>query len=413
MWSQNKFLLIVGILGLYLVSTGISYASFSYLGTSQQDILNIADVSNSGTETKRGRIDPSEPKTEACPLNGVLYTKTEKDIWDNRRPLAVMVENHVESRPQSGLSSTDILYEAVAEGGITRFMGVFLCGASAMDIDVGPVRSARTYFLDWVSEYGSYPLYVHVGGANCNATTGHGCANGAKADALGQIKKDGWNLYNDLNQMIGGDVGYPVFKRDNRLEIYNNLDHIAYEHTVYSTTDSLWEVAANRGLSYTDADGEAWDESYISWSFKEPSPASDPTASLITYDFWENHLTPDYTVAWQYEPQTNTYLRSTGDKPHLDYNTEQPLATKNLVIAFMRESKANDGYPDNIHLLYGTIGTGEAIFFIDGQVTEGNWSKKTRTSRTIFTDEAGQEISFNPGHIWISVLPVGKTVDYQ
>jgi len=67
------------------------------------------------------KIDPNAPKTEACPLSGQLFAKAERQIWEGRRPLTVMIENHEESRPQSGLNKADIVYEAVAEGGITRF----------------------------------------------------------------------------------------------------------------------------------------------------------------------------------------------------------------------------------------------------------------------------------------------------
>ena len=81
-----------------------------------------------------------------------------------------MIENHAEARPQSGLSYADVVYEAVAEGGITRFMGVFYCGIAVRNVNLAPVRSARTYFLPWVLEYDA--LYNHVGGAGlCNDDT--------------------------------------------------------------------------------------------------------------------------------------------------------------------------------------------------------------------------------------------------
>ena len=110
-------------------------------------------------------IDTSGPRDQKCPLNGAYFTKGEREVWEKRRPLAVMIENHADSRPQSGLSRADVVYEAVAEGGISRFLAVFYCGAaagSAKPYDVGPVRSARTYFLDWASEYADYPLYLHA-----------------------------------------------------------------------------------------------------------------------------------------------------------------------------------------------------------------------------------------------------------
>ena len=82
------------------------------------------------------------------------------------------------------------------------------------------------------------------------------------------------------------------------------------------------------------------------------------------------------------------------------------------MIQFATERKANDGYENNVHLLYGTTGKGEALIFKDGEITKGSWSKAKRISRTVFSDAQGKEVKFNPGRIWISVLPVGNSVDY-
>ena len=86
----------------------------------------------------------SGPKTEECPINGEKLTKEERLVWEKRRPLVVMIENHIDARPQSGLSQADVIYEVVAEGGITRFASVFYCKDAPL---IGPVRSARVYFI--------------------------------------------------------------------------------------------------------------------------------------------------------------------------------------------------------------------------------------------------------------------------
>src|SRR3990167_951299 len=224
-------------------STGISYSIFSQFsgngGREEELASSLPGPSNIVDE------DPNEPRTEKCPLDGDLHTKKAKDSLEKRRPLAVMIENHADARPQSGLTSADIVYEAVAEGGITRFMAIFYCNLS--DTQVGPVRSARTYFLDWLSEYDA--LYAHVGGAN---TPG-------PADALSQIIKYG---IKDLNQF---SIGFPTFWRD-----YQRLGHpVATEHTMYSTTQKLWEIGANRGWMEKDEDGISWDKNFTSWKFKD------------------------------------------------------------------------------------------------------------------------------------------------
>lgn len=385
---QKTLSLIILAVVLYSISTSISYSLFSKFSKpttfSQSKTSSLPTTSNALVE------DPNEPKTESCPLNGSLHTKKAKDSWEKRRPLAVMIENHSESRPQSGLSSADLVYEAVAEGGITRFMALFYCNLS--DVQVGPVRSARTYYLDWLSEYDA--LYAHVGGAN---TPG-------PADALGQIIKYG---IKDLNQF---SIGFPVFWRD-----YQRLNHpVATEHTMYSTTQKLWEVGAKRGWSATDSAGIKWDAKFTPWKFKDPSASKGPAeagqVTKITVNFWDSQ--PDYTVEWNYDVSSNTYKRKHGGATHMDLDNNTQLSSKVVVVQFEKESNANDGYLGNVHLLYGTTGLGKALFFEDGNVVEGKWIKQTRTARSKYVDSKGQEIQFDKGQIWIQTVPEGSKVTY-
>ena len=108
--------------------------------------VNIVTPFGSLTDVTSQQEEGSKDKP--CPLNGALYTKSRQEKWQERRPLSVMIENHLDSRPSLGLSRADVIYEAVAEGGITRFLALYLCQDAG---DIAPVRSARTYFLDWVS----------------------------------------------------------------------------------------------------------------------------------------------------------------------------------------------------------------------------------------------------------------------
>jgi hypothetical protein len=96
----------------------------------------------------------------------------------------------------------------------------------------------------------------------------------------------------------------------------------------------------------------------------------------------------------------------------MDLNWDEQITAKVIAVAMMTESRANDGYDNNLHLLYGTKGTGKAYVFQDGEVTEGTWSKKTRTDRTLFYDKSGGQIEFNRGQIWIEILPLGQKVEY-
>jgi hypothetical protein len=374
-------------LGLYLVSAGLSWAFFSR----PTETTPIISPVSQPTPGKSG-ISLNLPKTEECPLTGEKFSLPERQIWEKRRPLTVMIENHAEARPQSGLSRADVVYEAVAEGGITRFLAVFYCKASAEEVQVGPVRSARTYFMDFASEYGDFPLYAHVGGAN---TPG-------PANALGQIADYGWVAKgNDLNQF---SIGFPVFWRD-----YERLDHpVATEHTMYSTTEKLWQIAKERGLTNIDSEGTKWNKNFVAWKFKEDEPSGQEISPTLS--FWSGYK--GYDVLWQYDKEKNSYKRVNGDQPHQDLNNGEQLKAKTVVLAFMRESRANDGYLGNLHLLYKDKGSGEALIFQDGTVVKGTWSKEDRQSRMIFEDKGGNEIEFDAGPIWIEILPTGAAVNY-
>lgn len=391
--QNKKTLLILASLGIYLLSTGLSYAAFTYASRGTIFTSPIPEDGEEASLDRKALVDITGPKSESCPLNGNKHTKIEKNIWQTRRPLAVMIENHEESRPQSGLIDSDVVYETVAEGGITRFMVLFYCQASAYESIIGPVRSVRTYFLDWASEY-NFPLYTHVGGAN---TPG-------PANALGQIVDYGWSAANDINQF---SVGYPTFWRD-----YERLGRtVATEHTMYSTTEKLWAVAEKRGYTNEDPEGEDWQDDFQPWSFAkdEAKFADRGDMASIDYNFWDKS---EYEVSWQYDKENNLYKRFNDGQPHKDLNVDEQLTSKNVVIQFATERSANDGYPGNIHLLYGTIGKGQALIFKDGQVEKGTWSKAKRTARTTYYDSKGKEIKFNPGRIWLSVLPVDTEVDY-
>ena len=372
--------IIFSALIVYLITTGVSFLLFTKSPLASQ--FN-SPVPPTVDENGQLMFDENLPKTQACPMNGTKYSKQQEDWWEKHRPLGVMIENHENSRPQSGISSADIVYEIVAEGGITRFLNIFYCQAPAQ---VGPVRSARTYFLDFISEYGDSPLYAHVGGAN---TPG-------PADALSQIIDYGWGSYNDLNQF---SIGFPTFWRD-----YNRLGHAtATENTMYSTTDKLWKFAAEkRELGVEGEDGTPWDEGFTPYKFKDEE--SKGSAQTVHIEHWDGNS--DYFADWVYDPATNSYNRKTGGVAHIDKNNDKQLNAKNIIVLKMRESSANDGYENNVHLLYGTEGTGKAVIFMDGKEINGEWSKEGRTDRTIITDSKGEEIEFNRGKIWFHIVPL-------
>ncbi|MFZ6035129.1 MAG: DUF3048 domain-containing protein [Patescibacteria group bacterium] len=372
----------------FMLSTVSSYSFFKGGGVA----TILSPLSNYKPPTSNGATAiPDEPKTEECPINGEMLTKSQRLAWEKRRPLGVMVENHKEARPQSGLSYADVVYEAVAEGGITRFLAVFYCKDAPY---VGPVRSARMYFINFLEGYGSNPLYAHVGGAN---TPG-------PADALGYIKEISWSSYNDLNQF---SVPFPYFWRD-----YERLPNRATEHTVYSSTAKLWQYAKDkRELTEKDSDGIRWDKGFTPWEFADDAKTGDRgNITKVDFGFWDSFAS-DFGVVWSYDKTSNSYKRNNGGVPHLDKNTGRQLTAKNIVVMFAKESPANDGYEGG-HLLYKTVGSGDALIFNNGQAIKGEWSREDTTDNLKFTDEQGKAVSMVRGQVFVEVLPIGNKVNY-
>ena len=301
----------------------------------------------------------------ANPINGIFYTKKEAEVWGNRVPLAIMVENSVLARPQSGLSKADIVYEALAEGAITRFVAVFLSQGS----QVGPVRSAREYYYDWISEY--HPAYAHWGGNE-------------------YVRKLASNIFGarDLDQFA---IGSAAFYR------------LCFgEHCGYTSTDKLWTVASSRGVNKKSE--------FPVWRFKDDSPAKQPNAVEITIGFQDD---AGYVVTWKYDVHTNSYKRFNGGKEAIDKETGQQLSFKTVVVQSIKSLGYKQATPGVQNRNFETIGSGKALVFLDGTVVETTWKKSSREDRTRFFDSSGKEISPNRGQIWMEMIPTQSSVSFK
>ncbi len=404
--TSKTFTLIASLLGVYFLTTGTSWAVFSYL---REDPAGSTSATKNVAEN-RTKIDAGLPKTEECPINGAKYSKPEREIWEQRRPMTVSIENHADSRPQSGLSKADVVYEVVAEGGITRFLSVFYCGAAADDVKIAPVRSARVYLINWAAEYGQNPIFLHVGGANNICKN---CPGGVKpkgdidptVDAFKLMDTLGWRGAQGNDFDGGTNIGYPAIVRD---QYRLGSTAAAWEHSVVGSTDKLYDIAKDRGFSGKDASGNAWNKSFISWKFAEDAPISSPTATDISFEFWKNQA--DYNVSWKYDKGQNAYLRSNGGKSHIDHETTKQIAAKNVVVMSVLEKGPVD---KEKHMFYTTIGKGTAYVFQNGDLIKGTWEKKSQFDRTKFFDSKGKEVQFVRGAVWIEAIPDGNDVKYN
>lgn len=398
--NKEKILAVGGLWGVFLLSSVASYFIFSSSRFSSAGANSQASGA-SGTGTKP-KIDLSEPKTEVCPLNGEKYTVSERQAWEKRRPIAAMIENHVDARPLSGLSRSDVVYEAVAEGGITRQLAIYYCAAQAKDITLAPIRSARIYFVKFAQEYGDRPIYVHVGGANAGAGE-----TAVSVRALEYLETIGWRVPqgNDFDTTF--DTGFPTLTQNP-----DRLGHeVAIEHRMTTSTERVWAQALKRKFTNVAPDGTLWNKTFQPWLFKDGAPLDQRgSLSKISFGFWQGAYQSPYNVDWTYDKQSNSFARTNGGQDEYDHENNERITAKNVVIEFAVEKGPLDPH---MHMWYGIEGKGKAIVFQDGKAISALWEKDGSTSRTIYTDaQTGKEIPFVRGRIWIEVLPLGNKVSY-
>lgn len=268
---------------------------------------------------------------------------------------AIMIENSPDARPQSGIKSAGVVYEAIAEGGITRFLTLFQQGKPAL---VGPVRSVRMYYVDWLAPFQA--SVAHVGGS---------------AAALAEVRNGN---YRDIDQFFNAATYWRATDR-------------AAPHNVYTSFERLDALNAKKGYVTS---------TFTAWPRGDGAPSKAPTASTIDVTI----SSALYNSHYQYDPTNNVYLRSEGGAPHMDREQGQ-LAPSVVIVMDVNESTVmQDGYREQIT----TTGSGRARVFQNGTVTEATWSKTDRGSQITFTDSAGKEIPLNRGQTWITAVPVNR-----
>ncbi len=305
------------------------------------------------------------------PITGVYYSNEAAKSWQGRRPLTVMIDNHQLARPYLyGLQKADVIYEAVAEGGITRFLAVF---HSKNVGKIGPVRSARVYYMSWALEFPGY--YAHVGGAAAPGPANiHSFIAQYNVLSLNQFRL-GASTYS-----FGGNVLLPGG---------GILSHINY-----TSTSKLWS-AGEKLYSGTNKLPK-----FAQWDFKADRPYDErPESKSFKFNFW---YLPAYEVQWKYNRDTNSYLRWQGGKKHVDKATKKQLSAKNVVLTYMTERSAGDG---TSHRLYTVTGEGNAVLYRDGRKVLATWKRKSLSARMKFYERGtNKELKFNRGLTWIEIV---------
>jgi hypothetical protein len=291
-------------------------------------------------------------------------TGLETDEVSSKRPItAIMIENSPDARPQSGLKDAGLVYEAVAEGGITRFIALY---QEARPNLIGPVRSVRPYYVEWASAYD--PSVAHIGGSS---------------RALKMIRSGGYGT--DLDQFF------------NSAYYWRATDRYA-PHNVYTSFDKL--DALNVAKNHTSSNFD-----YKSIKRVDPKKSDKPDATSIDI----NVSTGYYTVHYDYSLATNNYARSEGGKPHVD--REGGPISADVVIGM--KVPMTLGFEDGNREQITTTGSGEADIFQNGTVIPATWHKSDIKSMITFTDKDNKNIELNRGKIWVTALANTKTIVWK
>lgn len=345
-FSTKKKILVVVLVLLLLgaAGTGLAFAL--------KPAKKAAPVAQKAVPTP----EAPKPTTEPSKLTGVAVP-----IGTNARPVtAIMIENSPDARPQSGLINSGVVFEAIAEGGITRFLT--LHQEDTPDY-IGPVRSVRPYYLDWLQGFDA--AVAHAGGS---------------ADALSKIKSDN---VKDLDQFANANS-------------YMRVNNRYAPHNLYTSMAKMDDL--NKAKGYTSS-------TYDGFPRKEDGAKVTPTAATLDFAI-SSYL---YNAHYDYDAATNTYKRSEGGKPHVDEKSGVQLSSKVVIAIVMNYGIAANG----VNSSYNSIGTGHCYIFQDGQVTEGTWTKSDRKKQITFTDAAGAPIKLNAGQTWISAVSKNGDVVYK
>lgn len=290
--------------------------------------------------------------------------KKVKIYQGNDRPIAVMIDNHNLAWPQAGLNKAYMVYEAIAEGGETRLMALF----KGTDVDkIGPVRSARHYFIDYVMENDA--IYVHFG---------------QSPQAQSDLKK--YSIH-DINGIAEDGTTFWRVK-----------DKSA-PHNAVTSTEKLLQSAKNKNYRITSNA-----KSVLNYVTDEVNLEEGQGATIITIP----HSTLQ-VVKYEYDEENKVYKRYARNKEQTDWGTKEAITTKNIIITFCDNYTLNDSENKGRQGLKN-IGTFNGYYITNGKAIKIQCVKEERDEKTIYKDMEGNEIKVNDGNTFVNICPIAAKV---
>ena len=322
----------------------------------EEEILKAEE--DTETEVEAEEIQVIKKEGVPSPLSGIYVA----EFKVNRRPVAIMFDNHPSARWQSGLSQAEIVYEFLVEAPYTRYMGIYLINEPEL---IGPIRSSRPYFITTLLEYD--PLYIRVGGSP-------------------QAKKDIIQL--KIADIDGLSSSNKVFWKN------KNVGKKA-PHNTYTSMEAIRKTQEERKYKLS---GE-----YSGFKFHEDDEdIIGDNAEKIIINYFKNNETK-----YKYNLEKKLYYRQKDGKEHIDELDNSPITAKNIIIQIANTKIIDSEGRLDIVL----IGEGSGKYITNGKAIDINWSKKSRSGKTRFFDKNGEEIILNPGITWIQVVSPNSGIE--
>lgn len=310
---------------------------------------NSIDGENEEDEFPIDDEKAQEKEGQPSPLSGIYVSEDRI----NKRIVGVMFDNHPSARWQAGLKDAEIVYEFPVEAPYTRYFGLYLINSPE---SIGPIRSARPYFITKALEFDA--VYVHVGGSE-------------------QAKSDIKSL--KIADIDGLTSSSKVFWRNKNKKAPNNL---------YSSMEVLRQTQVDKGYNLTG--------NFKSFKFNEDDTDIEGySGKSILINYMRNNST-----MYTYDEDNKVYLRQKDGKDHIDESDGSRIVAKNIII-----QEVNTKVLDNEgRLEVALIGEGTGKFITNGKCIDIKWVKKNRSEKTYYYDANGEEIVLNPGVTWIQVI---------
>lgn len=338
---------------LLILSSTITYIILGTLDSNKEDTSTIDELENEGIEDKENSEKEDIFKSK---LSGI---ETTEEIAD-KKPVAVMFDNHPNARWQSGLKDAEIIYEFPVENPYTRYVGIFLLNEPKL---IGPVRSTRPYFVQTIAAYD--PIYVRCGGSE---------------DGKMEVKR---NNIADLD----------CLEHDNA---FTRASHKKAPNNLYISMESIRNQQKKLGFKdYGDYEGYKFNS--------KDTDIEGSSAESIDIEYNNNNNT-----RYEYDSDKKVYTRYKDGKAHIDESDKSSITAKNIIIQ-QADTKVldNEGRKE-----IDIIGSGKGIYITNGKAKEISWVKPSSKQKTAYHDEDG-EILFNEGVTWIQVIQQDTDVNLE